>query len=255
MQLRLRSFAPITLVLALVPVLSACPSDDDGGTEEVGETGTTDESGSETNGTTDESGGDQGSSSESESDSTETGPDSADTTETTDSSDSADSVSDTGTTGDPGLTEELCMQGCAVFSECVGEIPGCLEECITQHDALDGECLGFEQALTACIGGLTCEELDQFLESSPEPYPCQAEEAQVCEGNVCEVGVGMGENPEECSFEYICPNDPVYSVECTANGCSCFEDGVEVGGCSEAAQFCAAVGETDAANTCCGWQL
>jgi hypothetical protein len=264
MQLRLRDSLSC-LTLALIPWLSACPSSSDGdGEEEVGETATTDET-SETAGTSDESGNDQGSSETATEDTgTETGMETGmetgteeTGTEETGTEETGTEETDTGTTGDPSLNEELCMEGCAVFAECLGGggLPGCYDSCLEHHDSLEGECLGYEQALTSCIIGLTCDELDQFLESSPEPYPCQAEEALICQEQVCEVGVGMGEDPGECSFEYSCPEEPLYEVVCDGSDCACFEAGVEVGGCSGAVEFCADVGEVEPANDCCGWDL
>jgi hypothetical protein len=233
------------LTLALIPWLSACPSSSDGdGEEEVGETATTDET-SETAATSDESGNDQGSS-ETAMDSTgmETG------TEDTEGT-------DTNTTGDPSLNEELCMEGCAVFAECLGGggLPDCYDMCLEHHNSLEGACLGYEQALTACIIGLTCDELDQFIDESPEPYPCQAEQELVCPEDVCEASVGFGADPGECSFEYACPDEPIYEVVCDGSECACLEDGVEVGGCTGAVDFCVDVGELEPANACCGWNL
>ncbi len=231
--------------LALVCSLSACPSSDDGDVgEEIGETAGTDETaGSETAGTDETAGGSQGS---------ETGPDSA--TDDTTGQNTGDTTGDTGTTGDP-LNDELCMQACALFLECSIEIPDCLAGCVAHHDALEGECLGFEQALTACVAGLTCDEVSQLLEGAPEPLPCAAEQALTCDSPVCEAGVGIGENPGECSFEYICPDLPIYEVVCDGSSCSCLEDGVEVGGCSDAAGFCAELDDVTVVNACCGWSL
>jgi hypothetical protein len=265
---RLSSASFASLALVLVPLLSACPGgyEEDGHEDELGETAT-DTTGTET--TSDESAGDQGSS-----ETAETGTETADTTETTDDTtettddttettdDTTETTDDTtettdGTTGDPSLNEQLCMDACGVFADCLGGggLPDCFNACLDYHDSLEGECLGFEQDLTSCIIGLSCDELDQFLENDPEPYPCQAEEALVCEEQVCEVGVGGGEQPDECSFEYACPNDPVYEVVCENGECTCLEDDVEVGGCSDAVEFCSEVGELGPANTCCGWEL
>jgi len=237
MKFRTYSFASFSLLaLALVPLLSACPSSEEGD-DEVAETGT-EESGSETQGT--ESG--------SETQGSET------TANETSSTDTGTDTTDTGTTGDP-LTEELCTQACAVVIDCMGDIPNCVEECIAQHEALDAECLGFEQALTSCIAGLTCDELNQFFESSPEPYPCQAEEAQVCDSPACSVSVGMGQNPEDCSIEYMCPDQPTYAVDCNVDGCTCLVDGAEVGGCSNALDVCGSDGDVGPINDCCGFDL
>jgi hypothetical protein len=264
MQLRLRSRSSC-LILALIPWLSACPSSEDGEGEEIGETGTTDETG-ESDSTSDESAGDQGSSETAETGTEDTGTEDTGTedtgmegtgTEDTGTEDTGTEETDTGTTGDPSLNEQLCMDGCAVFADCLGGggIPDCYDSCLEHHDSLEGECLGLEQALTACIIDLTCDELDQFIEGEPEPYPCQAESEAVCDVEPCSVGVGMGENPEECSIEYSCPDEPVYSIECDANGCSCMIDMVEVGGCSEAIEVCAEAGELAPVNACCGWDL
>lgn len=140
MQLRLSSIAPITLTLALIPLLSACPVDDDGGLDEVGETDGTDE----TDGT-------------GETDETDT------------------------ETGEPELTAEgVCMQACALVDECGDGFPECLGACIETHEQFDGSCLTAQLTLTSCVSDLTCEQLDQYMESSPDPYPCQEEEAQTC---------------------------------------------------------------------------
>jgi hypothetical protein len=262
MQLRLRSSFSF-LTLALIPLLSACPSsDDDGHEEEVGETVGTDETEGTTESGTDESGTDDASTTDESTTDESTSDESTEDTGTEDTGTEETATdteeTDTGTeeTGDPSLNEQLCMDACAVFVDCVGGGgPNCVDSCIEYHDELEGACLGFEQELTGCIAGLTCNELDQLLEEFPEPYPCQTEQEQICEAPICEAGVGGGEEPGECSFQYSCPDEPVYEVVCDGDSCTCLEDGVEVGGCSEAVDFCEEVGEPGPANDCCGWDL
>jgi hypothetical protein len=264
MQLRLLSCSSL-LALALIPCLSACPSSEEGEGEEVGETGTTDESG-ESESTDDESSDDQGSSESAETDSTgmeETAEDvgtedtGTEDTGTEETADTEETDTETETTGDPSLNEQLCMDACGVFEECLGGggLPGCYDDCLEQHDALEGECLGFMQAATSCISGLTCEELDQFLEGEPEPYPCQEEEQNICDEEPCTVDVGMGEEPDECYLEYSCPEEPAYAVSCDANGCSCTIDLEEVAFCDQAIEVCSDLGDFAAINECCGWDL
>lgn len=250
--------SPLSLVLALLP-LAGCPAslEEGEGEEDVGESGT--ESGESGTGES-ESAGEQG---ESES-AGETGTPGETGTGTAGESTAGETgtagettAGETETTGDPGI-EEACAAACEVFSSCFEPFPDCVDECVAEFSQTEGECLDGQLALASCIGGLSCEELGQYVESSPEPYPCQAEEQaveQACEGDVCEAGVGIGENPGECSFEYICPEDPIYEVVCDGSSCSCLEDGVEVGGCSEAAAFCGADDFNAAADECCGWTI
>lgn len=255
--------SPLALVLALLP-LAGCPAslEEGEGEEDVGESETgTGENGESGTGES-ESAGEQG---ESSSESTgETAGESGTAGETGTTAD-PNTTGETGTTGettgattgDPAI-EEACAAVCEVFASCFEPFPDCVDECVAEFSQTQGECLDGQLALASCLGGLSCEEFAQYVESSPEPYPCQTEEqavAQACEGNVCEAGVGMGENPGECSFEYICPNDPIYEVVCDGSSCSCLEDGVEVGGCSEAAAFCGADDFNAAADDCCGWTI
>ncbi|MFV8756576.1 hypothetical protein ACNOYE_39025 [Nannocystaceae bacterium ST9] len=234
--------------------MAACTSDDEDGDDELGETDGDATDGDSTDGDSTEGDATEGDATEGTStEGTSTDADSTedDTTDTTDTD-----TTDTGTTGDPSLNEALCTQLCALYGECSAELPGCLEACIDGYDTLQAECLGVEQALTGCVGELTCDELFAYFDGA-EPYPCQAEQAaaQACEEQEggCEWS-GGARGAVDCSFEYICPNEPVHAVECNAEGCTCLEDGVEVGGCSEVVEFCA-TGDDQAANACCGWQL
>lgn len=260
MKLRLLSSAsaPLALLLALLP-LAGCPASLEDGEEDVGETSTGETDTGESSSGESESAGEQGESSSETAGESSTGETGSESTTSDPGESSTDETGSESTTGepDPGI-EEACTGVCEVFAACFEPIPNCVQECIAEFSQSEGECLDAQLGMASCLDGLSCEALQQYMEGSPEPYPCQAEEEALelsCDGAVCQAGVGMGENPGECSFEYICPNDPIYEVVCDGASCSCIEDGVEVGACSEAAAFCNADDFNAAAGDCCGWEI
>ena len=233
---RLNRLSTLILAFVLIPLLSACP-----GNEADDEVGATDES-------------------ESESDSSDTGGgDSSEDSSSSDTSSSDTSGSDSGTDttdtsgGDHSLDEAICMQTCAVFDECGAGFPSCMAECLGELEYLDGECLVAEQTLMSCLGDLSCDEFAQYQEGIPAPYPCQDEEASLC-GSSCEIS-SSADARGGCVFEYACSDEPAYEVACSAGACTCFEDGVEVGGCSNVEEVCAAIDDYTSIDTCCGWEL
>ncbi len=246
-------FLRSSLVLALIPVLSACPGssneegEDDVSNTETGETSESEESADESSESADES-------------SESVGETSEETSEPGDSTDSTDESTDGGTeeTGEPDPdTVEACMAGCAVFAQCGGQLPGCVEECVGEVSGLDAECILAANEFFNCIGELTCEEFQQLEEGEPEPYPCQEEETIYSEcagGGDCLATIGQGENPGECSVSIECPDEPEYAAECNGDTCICLMDGVEVGSCENAQSVCDEPG-SEALVACCGFPL
>ncbi len=206
------------LALPLTLILTACPrtSTEEGG-DDIGET-------DESSGVTDEA---------------------------SDSSDSSD-----GETGDDNpATLEACEAACDVYTQCSQPLPGCVEGCLFSVADLSAECVSEWTQLYECIGGLTCEEFDQFVAGEPDPYPCAAVDAisRECTTNVfCSVTVIPSET--DCNIRIKCPAEPVYSVDCTEAGCTCFIDGVESGTCDDPLGVC---GDpiSDTPQACCGFPL
>jgi hypothetical protein len=222
-----------SLVLACL-ALAACPANE--GDDEVG---------------MDESSTDAG---ESDS-STDAGESSTDAGES--STDASESSTDAGesSTGDASEVELACMAACEVVAACGADFPGCVPDCVMYIDQLDAECADAELALASCIAGLTCDEFEQYMESSPEPYPCQDEEAATCQENFCSSSTESGIEPGECVSTFECADAIDRQVVCDGSSCTCIEDGQEIGGCADAAAFCDSFDTTSAANACCGWSL
>lgn len=163
------------------------------------------------------------------------------------------------TAGLPEEAEEVCEAACELASTCELEVEDCFADCILWLEGvasdpdLDPECVDAEVDFLACIGALTCEEYEQFSEGDPEPYPCQAEEEQICDGGggECEGAVGIGENPGDCGFVETC-GENVFAIECTdGGGCQCLSNGELVGECSNDAEVCMDVTNDVVIESCC----
>ncbi|MCA9683837.1 MAG: hypothetical protein KC457_16675 [Myxococcales bacterium] len=227
----LNKLGPLVVALILPSLLTGCPGKE-GEDDDIGDTGDeTAESGTDTGDAT-ESGTDQGTD-------TAGGTDTSDSTDGTDTANSTD-TGDTTDTGevDPEI-EALCVEACGVLDMCQQGDPECVESCVDYTSSFlgDAECLDAGKALISCVAGLDCAGLDAYMEGN-SPYPCEEEEANTCDpGNDCIVGVGQGENGD-CNMSIECVDEPVYSVDCTADGCICFEDNVEIATCQLQEQIC-----------------
>jgi hypothetical protein len=71
-------------------------------------------------------------------------------------------------------------------------------------------------------------------------------------GETCETTFEPGEGDGDCFIMVACPDRAVHTVNCDKDGCTCFEDDVEVGGCPDSSSFCGAH-DLSALETCCGW--
>ncbi|NVB39804.1 hypothetical protein G6O69_18315 [Pseudenhygromyxa sp. WMMC2535] len=239
----IHKLGPFIAAMTLPLLLTACPdvaAEDEG--EEVDETAdeTTDETDTGSESTT----GDE----------TETGEE--EPGESGDPINEGTEGQDEETTGgneeiDP-EAEALCTTACELFESCGQDNIDCFESCVEYFGGFsdDQECLDAGKALTECIGGLTCGEVEQMMLEEPQPYPCQAEQEAACEPEVCTVAAGVGEESQECELSIDCEGDPLYSVECDAEGCICFEDGAELTTCALQEEICGS-SDADLIYTCC----
>jgi hypothetical protein len=152
--------------------------------------------------------------------------------------------------GEPDI-EQVCSDLCAVYDDCLGADPVCVQDCVDYLSGFaDAECLASELQLTECLTGLTCQELDAFVNQT-EPFPCQAEAAATCGEGECSVGVlGNSQNPGMCEVIATCQGQE-QSIECDGMTCTCFVDGSEAGSCTDVLAICdePSPEEIDA---CCG---
>lgn len=170
-----------------------------------------------------------------------------------DSTGEGESAGESGETGGEPSLEQVCTAVCENYELCLEGVPDCMTACLAQIQQFgEGQCFEADVALFACLGSLTCEELQQFYEGEGDPFPCEDQEAAQCH---CGMMAGPGANPGECSFSYSCTGtEEVYAIECDGTTCSCLENGVEVATC-DAAEYCADYAQIEAANACCGWAL
>ena len=120
---------------------------------------------------------------------------------------------------------------------------------------MDDACLAAAQDVYECVAGLECAELGEYLEGGPQ---CEQElnaAEEACEDQICEEGGYGGDGA--CGYEIACPDQPVYSVDCTIDGgCECSIDGEVVGACDDYELVCVADIPVDAAMMeCCGFDL
>jgi len=242
----------LVLSLALLPLtISGCLLGDDGDTD----IGNDDEVGTETE-TETETTGDTSTETETTGDtSTET---QGEETETETQGEETETQGDTGEL--PEDAEQACADACANYELCDDEPSDiCYAECIEEIIDLQEtpECFDADVALLACVGALSCEDLDHYYEEDVSPYPCETEEAlaeEVCDelGEECDGVIGVGENPGDCSITQECVDQPVFAIECVDGmGCTCTLGGVEVGTCDQDAEVCANPADEDVIFDCC----
>jgi hypothetical protein len=83
-----------------------------------------------------------------------------------------------------GGDDNNCGSACAVISSCTTEsTQSCLDQCQGDYNEasdFSSACAKAVDNLAACVGGLTCEELDAWFEEVPaDSYPCRAEEIAI----------------------------------------------------------------------------
>ncbi|PRQ03772.1 hypothetical protein [Enhygromyxa salina] len=146
--------------IGLLPgVLGACPSADDVGEDETGETDMGDGDGDPGDGDPGDGDGDPGDG-------------------------DGDPGDGDGDPGDGDSAEAACMTTCATIDSCdaAPKVPMCVEECVVMHEELADKpkCLDAMFALTVCVGSLDCAELEEYYTSEDPPYPCIEEEQALC---------------------------------------------------------------------------
>lgn len=93
-----------------------------------------------------------------------------------------DSQGDTNDTPTGGAQEiaDVCASACAKFAECLGENPSCESDCVAGVEFIamnnpNTQCGSYELGRQNCLAGLTCEQIDQYLESPDDPMrPCKS---------------------------------------------------------------------------------
>ena len=146
-----------------------------------------------------------------------------------------------------------CAAACALYEACIEPAPDCVDQCLDSYGSWDGdgECQAAELGMVQCLASLDCDALEQYMDGSPEPYPCQADEEALCDGGgVCSVAVGVGEDPSVCDVTLDCEGEPEVSVECSGGECTCYEQNIATGGCSLGEDVCDLPGE-DIYSECC----
>jgi hypothetical protein len=162
------------------------------------------------------------------------------------------------TTGpvDPGIVDG-CMALCSKAVECeiMQDIATCTAECSDGFGDAEGQCKKATKDFLECVAGMTCEELTALF-GEEDPGQCAAQQtaqSEACgEGDLC--GVAIGSNPEgtECSMQIECEGQPVQSIECTTDVCTCFE-GEDIVGMCPAEGVCMG-GDVQAKGAdCCGF--
>ena len=86
-----------------------------------------------------------------------------------------------GCSGDGGAGSSTCASFCGTLSDCGYSLTSgdCSSECASQlaeASSISGACRDAAEAEAQCVGALSCEDLELWLEEPPD-YPCSAEEA------------------------------------------------------------------------------
>lgn len=85
---------------------------------------------------------------------------------------------DTPTEGDP-VAADVCAAACAKFAQCGSEDPSCEDDCVAGIEFIamnnpETQCGSYEAGRQNCLAGLTCEEIDVYLDSPNDPNrPCK----------------------------------------------------------------------------------
>lgn len=187
------------------------------------------------------------------------------TTADTDPSTTTSMTTTSGTTGETtmggpnGMIEDDCMAACVVFTECMlGPDPEmCVPSCIDDLGGSRGECLTATEEYLACIGTMTCEQAQAFIEMQ-DPGPCAGALQSVgmaCQGGGdCVVGTDVNPQGTACSWTYECVDEPPLEMQCDKNECICLIDGMQAGEPCPADMICKMPDGLDAkAQDCCGF--
>jgi hypothetical protein len=80
-----------------------------------------------------------------------------------------------------GNTGNKCNEACAVITSCWGDTDAeCMAQCegdLAEASEFGEGCVAAVNALAACLGGLSCQQLDGWFEGVPaDSYPCRAED-------------------------------------------------------------------------------
>lgn len=169
-----------------------------------------------------------------------------------------------GSAGEPERTESaLCHDACVNEGDCwlppgaTPDLDQCISDCIENLHAFDGdaECEVAMFDYTTCMADApTCDAA--CLEITGEAvFQCERGHGSFCSSST------NAQSGPECSFEKSCSSgdgETGHALTCIGDLCTCFEDGVEVGGCTFDA--CAQpspdpTGDFWSAEevACCGW--
>lgn len=140
-----------------------------------------------------------------------------------DDDDEGDDDDDDGPDGDDGSTGEPedpygCIASCTVSTECTeARVGGALDECVMwcEEDATfsDGECAEALIARNECLGSLTCDGYEDWLNEPVPDYPCVDEDEAVyatCEGG--REDEGFASCDAACSAMVECEVEPDYDA-------------------------------------------
>lgn len=219
-----KSIARMGVVSGWMGVLFGCVDEGEGDDEVVGESDTT-------------SG-------------VEAGP-SEDTRGTDESTD--ESSDGSAETSEPDPVAAACADACAGLDACGFGLPSCEADCIAAHALFEGECHAAELAMTQCMGTLECAALQALLESVPgnPGTPCEQEGAALCGVGCTVYSVPLDAG---CVVELECGEaEPLHTVQCDGESCSCIIEGEVVGQCELDQAICDM--DVSAAEACCGWDL
>jgi hypothetical protein len=250
---------PSLVLISALALLAACtpkPADTESDTGDTGDTGTTASGGAEETSAT------------------------APTTTTAEPGTASQSTQDAtgGTTGDPDPTtattatvttanptdeppETLpgaCEVLCNVLVECGQGPPGpdCIEGCIGEEEP-GTECAMLLADLWLCVADLTCEQLEQFMETETEFCLAEIEaHDSTCGDGGCGMFAGGGSG--SCSVGLSCEGLE-QEYRCEGDTCTCIENEVPGVTCPNPGLCGEDEGEPDfgglesAAQMCCGW--
>jgi hypothetical protein len=111
----------------------------------------------------------------------------------------------------------------------------------TDADAgVDGE-TETEGTATETAGETGTDTIDETAENGTET------------GEVCEISYEVGDGEQDCFIMIVCPELPDHSLNCSADGCRCFEGDAQVGNCADSLAVCSSPDDLAVLDDCCGW--
>lgn len=128
--------------------------------------------------------------------------------------------------------QSACEDACQFLLGCEGGGDGtlaeCAQECASEFQGLEAECVPLHLTFVQCIAQLTCAELD----GEEEPCAAELQAVEACAGfeDPCTFGVS-DEGDESCGLSKSCSDAPTQEIICDAETCVCSVDGVEVAQC------------------------